>query len=91
MGNEVSEGHARGVRVESGRLARSPAQVTEGLEGAAAPIAGQNIAVGLPERARETFSPAIMMGSALMALFALWLLRREVSSRRDLALVPVAA
>ncbi len=38
---------------------------------AAAPIAGQNVAAGLPDRARETFSSAIVMGSALMASLTL--------------------
>ncbi|MHB1298054.1 MAG: MATE family efflux transporter [Gemmatimonadaceae bacterium] len=34
---------------------------------AAAPIAGQNIAAQKPERAREAFNKAVLMGSALMA------------------------
>lgn len=33
--------------------------------------AGQNIAAGLPDRARETFFSAVMMGSALMAMLTL--------------------
>lgn len=42
---------------------------------AAAPIAGQNLAAGKPERARETFTAAAMIGSVVMALgtlFAHW-------------------
>lgn len=42
---------------------------------AAAPIAGQNVAAGRPERARETFWAAAKIGSVLMAamtLFAHW-------------------
>ena len=50
---------------------------------AAAPIASQNIAAGLPERARETFSSAIVMGSALMALLTLLCQQRRPSRRLD--------
>ena len=62
---------------------------------AAAPIASQNIAAGLPERVRETFSSAIVMGSALMALLTLlcqlrpdWLVH---SFSSDAAVLAVAA
>jgi len=62
---------------------------------AAAPIAGQNLAAGKPERARETFSSAIVMGSALMAVLTLlcqlrpdWLVHGFSS---DAAVLAVAA
>lgn len=62
---------------------------------AAAPIAGQNVAAGRPERARETFFTAAVMGSALMAVLTLlcqirpdWLVHGFSS---DAAVLAVAA
>ncbi|MBX7118887.1 MAG: MATE family efflux transporter [Gemmatimonadaceae bacterium] len=39
---------------------------------AAAPIAGQNLAAGKPERAKQTFYDAVRIGSVLMALLTLF-------------------
>ncbi|MDH5235422.1 MAG: MATE family efflux transporter, partial [Gemmatimonadota bacterium] len=62
---------------------------------AAAPIAGQNVAAGKPERARETFSSAVLMGSVLMITLTLlcqvrpdWLVHGFSS---DAAVLAVAA
>lgn len=52
---------------------------------AAAPVAGQNVGAGKPERARETFSRAAMIGSMLMLMLTL-----VCQFRSELFLAPFA-
>lgn len=49
-----------------GRVMQSVFLPVMAIAFAAAPIAGQNVAAGMPDRARETFWSAVQIGSALM-------------------------